>query len=289
MKNLLEFLHKHHHWFLFVILEVISAVLLFQYNSYQNSVWFTTANLIAGRVYEWSSAVEAFFSLAKVNEDLTLRNFYLERQVTQLRRLYSEATQEVSIKERQELEMLSQYKLIPAKVITNELHERDNLLTIDKGEADGVEPGMGVACGKGVVGVTYLTSPHYSVVIPVLNMSASRISCAIRGHDYFGVLRWDGKDAGIAYVEDIPRHARFKRGDLVETNGYSSIFPPGVLVGQIKQVYNSRDGLSYRLQVRLSTDFGNLRDVVVINDKNIMERVRLMRAAKDTLQLNVKE
>ena len=289
MKNLLEFLHKHHHWFLFVILEVISAVLLFQYNSYQNSVWFTTANLIAGRVYEWSSAVEAFFSLTKVNEDLTLRNFYLERQVTQLRRLYSEATQEVSIKERQELEMLSQYKLIPAKVITNELHERDNLLTIDKGEADGVEPGMGVACGKGVVGVTYLTSPHYSVVIPVLNMSASRISCAIRGHDYFGVLRWDGKDAGIAYVEDIPRHARFKRGDLVETNGYSSIFPPGVLVGQIKQVYNSRDGPSYRLQVRLSTDFGNLRDVVVINDKNIMERVRLMRAAKDTLQLNVKE
>lgn len=289
MKNLLEFLQKHHHWFLFVILEVVSAVLLFQYNSYQNSVWFTTANTVAGRVYEWSSAVEAFFSLTKVNEDLTLRNFYLERQVTQLRRLYGEATHEVSSQELQEFQMLSQYKLIPAKVVTNELHERDNLLTIDKGEADGVEPGMGVACGKGVVGVTYLTSPHYSVVIPVLNMSASRISCAIRGHDYFGVLRWDGKDAGIAYVEDIPRHARFKRGDWVETNGYSSIFPPGVLVGQIKQVFNSRDGLSYRLQVRLSTDFGNLRDVVVINDKTIMERVRLMRAAKDTLQLNVKE
>ena len=289
MKNLLDFLRKHHHWFLFVVLEVVSAVLLFQYNSYQNSVWFTTANTVAGRIYGWSSAVEAFFSLTKVNEDLTLRNFYLERQVTQLRRLYGEATQEISSKERQELEMLSQYKLIPAKVVTNELHQRDNLLTIDKGEADGVEPGMGVACGKGVVGVTYLTSPHYSVVIPVLNMSASRISCAIRGHDYFGVLRWDGKDVGIAYVEDIPRHARFKRGDLVEMNGYSSIFPPGVLVGQIKQVYNSRDGLSYRLQVRLSTDFGNLRDVVVINDKTIMERVRLMRAAKDTLQLNVKE
>ena len=289
MKNLLEFLHKHHHWFLFVILEVISAVLLFQYNSYQNSVWFTTANLIAGRVYEWSSAVEAFFSLTKVNEDLTLRNFYLERQVTQLRRLYSEATQEVSIKERQELEMLSQYKLIPAKVITNELHERDNLLTIDKGEADGVEPGMGVACGKGVVGVTYLTSPHYSVVIPVLNTKSSRISCAIRNRGYFGVLRWDGKDAGIAYVEDIPRHARFKRGEWVETNGYSTIFPPGVLVGQIKEVFNSRDGLSYRLQVRLSTDFGNLRDVVVISDKSIAERMRIMQAARDSLKLNVSE
>ena len=289
MKNLLEFLRKHFHWFLFGVLEIISAVLLFQYNSYQNSVWFSSANMVAGRVYEWSSAVEQFFSLTKVNEDLTLRNFYLERQVTQLRRLYSEATSEISVKERQELELLSQYKLIPAKVITNELHGQNNLITIDKGSADGVEEGMGVACGKGVVGVTYLTSAHHSVIIPVLNVQSSRISCAIRGHGYFGVLRWDGRDAGIAYVEDIPRHARFKRGEWVETNGYSSIFPPGVLVGQIKQVYNSRDGLSYRLQVRLSTDFGNLRDVVVISDKTIAERVRLLQAAKDSLKLNVRE
>ena len=285
MKNLLEFLRKHFHWFLFVVLEILSVILLFQYNCYQNSVWFSSANVLVGKVYEWSSAVESFFSLTKVNEDLTLRNFYLERQVTQLRRLYSEATQEVSVKERQELEMLERYKLIPAKVVTNELEKQNNLLTINKGEADGVEEGMGVACGKGVVGVVFKTSSHYSIVIPVLNVESSRISCAIRGHGYFGVLRWDGRDAGIAYVEDIPRHARFKRGDWVETNGYSSIFPAGVLVGQIKEVYNSRDGLSYRLQVRLSTDFGNLRDVVVISDKSIAERVRLMQAARDSIQV----
>ena len=285
MKNLLEFLHQHFHWFLFVVLEVLSVVLLFQYNSYQNSVWFSSANVVTGKVYEWSSAVESFFSLTKVNEDLTLRNFYLERQVSQLRRLYSEATEEVSVKERQELEMLARYKLIPAKVVTNELDKQNNLLTIDKGSADGVEEGMGVACGKGVVGVVFQTSSHYSIVIPVLNVESSRISCAIRGYGYFGVLRWDGRDAGIAYVEDIPRHARFKRGDWVETNGYSSIFPAGVLVGQIKEVYNSRDGLSYRLKVRLSTDFGNLRDVVVISDKSIAERVRLMQAARDSLKV----
>jgi rod shape-determining protein MreC len=285
MKNLLEFLLKHFHWFLFVILETISVVLLFQYNSYQNSVWFSTANVVVGKFYEWNSAVESFFSLTKVNEDLTLRNFYLERQVTQLRRLYGEATEDLSVKERQELEFLSQYKLIPAKVVTNELHRANNLITINKGESDGVKEGMGVACGKGVVGVVYSTSAHYAIVIPVLNVNSSRISCAIRGHGYFGVLRWDGKDAGIAYVEDIPRHARFKRGDWVETNGYSSIFPAGVLVGQIKEVYNSRDGLSYRLQVRLTTDFGNLRDVVVISDNTIAERLRIMQEARDSLRI----
>ena len=289
MKNLLEFLTKHYHWFLFVLLEVVSMVLFFHYNSYQGSVWFSSANAVAGRVYKWASSVESFFSLTKVNEDLTLRNYYLERQVTQLRRLYAESQQTIDSTEMKGLQHLNQYKLIPAKVVSSELHKRNNLMTIDKGEADGVEVGMGVACGKGIVGVVYLTSSHYSVVIPVLNTQSSRISCAIRGHGYFGVLRWYGGDAGTAFVEDIPRHARFKRGDWVETNGYSSIFPAGVLVGQIEEVYNSRDGLSYKLKVRLSTDFGNLRDVMVISDRTIAERMRLMQAAKDSLKLNVQE
>jgi rod shape-determining protein MreC len=43
------------------------------------------------------------------------------------------------------------------------------------------------------------------------------------------------------------------------------------------------------LKVRLSTDFGTLRDVVVISDKSIAERMRLMQAAKDSLKLNVHE
>jgi rod shape-determining protein MreC len=289
MKNLLEFLGRHYHWLIFVFLEALSLTLLFSYNGYQNSVWLSSANAVTGHFYQWTSAVESYFSLTKVNEGLALRNFYLERQVTQLRRLYAEATQKMDEQEQQGLDSLSRYQLIAAKVVSNELGKMDNMMTIDKGSADGVDVGMGVACGRGVVGVTYLVSDHYSVVIPVLNTHASRISCAIRGYGYFGVLRWYGEDAAYAYVEDIPRHARFKRGDWVETNGYSSIFPPGVLVGQIVEVYNARDGLSYKLKVRLTTDFGNLRDVVVISDRSIAARMRLMQAARDSLKLNVRE
>jgi rod shape-determining protein MreC len=289
MKNLLEFLQRHFHWILFVVLEVLSIMLVLRHNSYQSSVWFSSANALTGRIYEWSSAVETFFSLTKVNEELVRRNFYQERQLSQLRRLYGEATDKATPSEQEALDRLEQYDIIPAKVVTSELHLNNNLLTIDKGSDDGVEVGMGVACGQGVVGVVHMTSSHYSIVIPVLNVKSSRISCAIRNRGYFGVLRWDGKDAGVAYVEDIPRHARFKRGEWVETNGYSSIFPPGVLVGQIREVYNSRDGLSYRLKVRLSTDFGRLRDVLVISDKTISERVRLMQAARDSLKLNVQQ
>ena len=288
MRNLLEFLSKYYHWLLFAVLEVISFVLLFQFNSYQGSVWFTSANAVVGKLYELESSVESFFSLTKVNKDLTLRNFYLERQVNQLSRLYYDLTKDTTIAERNELEFLRRYKLIPAKVVSNSIDRSDNLMTIDRGSKDGVEKDMGVACGNGVVGVVYLVSDHYSIVMPVLNYH-SRISCAIRRRGYFGYLKWQGGDANIAYVEDVPRHAKFKRGDWVETSGYSSIFPPGVLVGKIIEVYNSRDGLSYRLKVQLTTDFGNVRDVCVISDKGIAERTRLMEAARDSLSRGNKE
>ena len=259
-------------------------MLLFRYNSYQNSAWLSSANVVVGKVNEIESGVTAFFSMTRANEELTLRNFYLERQVSQLRRLYTEATQDTTVMERQERQFLSQYRIIPAKVVSNTLNKQENLMTIDKGRADGVEVDMGVASGSGVVGVVYLVSDHYSVVIPVLNTAMSRISCAIRDRNYFGYLRWNGVDPAVAFVDDIPRHAHFKRGEWIVTSGYSSIFPPGVLVGQIEKVFNSNDGLSYKLQVRLSTDFGCLRDVCVISDKNVGERVRLMEAAQDSLK-----
>jgi len=282
MQNLWLFLTRHFHWLLFVILEAAGVALLFSYNSYQGSVWVSSANYAAGRLYEWQASVEQFFLLTRNNEELTLRNFYLERQLDQLRRLYADKTGDTTVVERQELEMLSKYKLIPAKVVRNSVNRPDNLITIDKGRADGVEPDMGVACGGGLVGVVYLAGAHYSVVIPVLN-NRSHISCAIRGRDYFGYLVWNGGAPSEAYVEDIPRHAKFKRGEWIETSGYSSIFPHGISIGRIEQVYNSRDGLSYRLKVHLSTDFGCLRDVVVISDKQMAERLRLEKAAADSL------
>lgn len=283
MRNLWAFLVKYHHWFLFVLLEAICAVLLFRNNSYQGSVWFSSANEMAGRIYELDSQVETFFSLTKINEQLTQRNLYLERQVSEMQKQLTEITKDSNDATNDQLRLLADYKLIPAKVVTNSVSKKDNLITIDKGSADGVRRDMGVACGNGVVGIVYLVSSHYSVVIPVLN-SHSNISVAIRGSEYFGYLRWFGGTSDAAYVDDIPRHARFAKGNEVVTSGYSSIFPPGILVGTITNVYNSADALSYRLKLKLSTDFGNLRDVCIIDDTRMKERLDLMRAAEDSIK-----
>ena len=284
MKNLIAFIAKYNHWFVFVILEAISAVLLFQFNSYQGSVWFSTANVAAGKIYAWNSEIESFFSLTKVNEELTQRNIYLEHQVTQLSNSISKLTDDGSFLHSIQLQLLANYKLIPAKVVTNETNKRDNLITIDKGAADGIKKDMGVVSGTGVVGIVYMTSPHYSIVIPVLS-SQSNISCTIEKRGYFGYLHWNGGPSSLAYVDDIPRHAKFRRGDNIVTSGYSSIFPEGIMVGKVGYVFNSADGLSYRVQVHLSTDFGRLRDVCVIADESMKERLQIMRAAQDSMKI----
>ena len=283
MNNLTEFLAKYKHWFLFVLLEIASLVLLFRFNNYQGSVWFTSANIVAGQVYELSSSVTSYFSMGKLNRELTERNVQLERQVKELSEQLYEKTRDPKFAQKGQYRFLSDFKLINAKVVSNSLDKEENFITIDKGSWDGVRKDMGVACGNGIVGVVYLVGTHYSIVLPVLN-SKSNISCSIQGRSYFGYLRWAGGAKNIAYLDDIPRHAKFKLGDRIITSGYSAIFPAGILVGKIKHVYNSEDGLSFRLAVQLSTDFGNLRDVCVIDDATVREKKKVMDAAKDSIK-----
>ena len=280
MRNLIDFILSHYHWFIFIALEAVSIVLLFNYNSYQGSVWVSSANSMAGLVYEGEAKIQSFFSLTRLNEQLSRRNVYLEQQVKEL-----SAALERDSMDSTTLSALSNptpYKLIPAQVVSNTVHKKDNLMTINKGEADGVRKDMGVVSGHGVVGIVYMAGRHYSVVIPALS-SQSSISCKIERRGYFGYLHWEGGYSNLAYVDDIPRHARFKLYERVVTSGYSSVFPEGVAVGKILHVYNSSDGVSYRLQVQLYTDFANLRDVYVVDNSAMREQLDVLRAAQDSL------
>lgn len=283
MRNLLAFLAKYNHWFVFILLEVICFVLLFRFNNFQGSVYFSSANAVAGKVYEYNSSVTTFFNMSQSNKKLSERNLILEQQVRALTQYIATHHGDSLAMEQCQKQALAGFKLIPAKVIQSTINREDNLITIDKGKADGIHEDMGVACGTGVVGVVYMASDHYSIVLPVINVN-SNISVMIRKRGYFGFLHWKRTPSDIAYVDDVPRHARFALGDYVVTNGYSSIFPPGIMVGKILHVFNSSDGLSYRVQLRLSTDFGKLRHVCVIDNSALKDKALLLKAAQDSLK-----
>lgn len=279
MRNLLDFLMKYNNWFLFILLEVISFTLLFRFNSYQGSAFFTSSNRMAGAVYKAANQVTGYFYLKSINDDLAQKNVELELQVEHLRERLADLTNDTSGIERIKKESLAGYELFKAKVINNSLTHADNYITLDKGKKDGVRSEMGVVDGNGVVGIVYLVSDHYSLVIPVLN-SKSSISCKIKRSDYFGFLKWEGGDSQYAVVKDMPRHSLFSLGDTIVTSGHSAVFPSGIPVGIVEDIADSHDGLSYVLKVKLFTDFGKLNDVRVIARKGLDEQKELEKRVK---------
>ncbi len=274
MRNLLDFFLKYYNWFLFIFLEVISFGLLFRFNNYQGSVYFTSANRLVGTVYEIANTVTSYFHLKSVNEELVDRNIYLEQQVTALRDALLKATSDTLGVDNIRDSVLEGYTIWNADVINNSIKRTDNYITLNKGEQDGIHSEMGVIDGNGVVGIVYMTASHYSVVIPVLN-SKSNISCKIKNSDYFGYLKWDGEDSRYAYLMDLPRHSVCEKGDTIVTSGFTSIFPPGIMVGTIENIADSHDGLSYLLKVKLSTDYGKLNGVRVIARNDVEEQKEL--------------
>ena len=263
MRALLEFIAKFYHWLVFVALEVAATMLIFRFNNYQGSVWLTTANTVVGTLDSWEREAIRFVHLGQANTELTRRNLRLEQNVAFLRARLDSLTHDSTVSERLHSQRMEGVDMLQARVITNSVLRRNNLITINVGAADGVEPEQGVVGGTGIVGIVYMVSEHYSIVMPLLNSHFS-MSCCLRDSGYFGQLKWDGKDPFFAILDDIPRHARFKIGDTVETSGFSSIFPKGLFVGRVSAIENSDDGLSYRLRIHLGINFSRLDDVCVV-------------------------
>lgn len=278
--NLIDFIRKYCYIFLFILFETISMILLFRFNSYQGSVWFSAANSVAAGINSTYSNVMNFFNLEQINQELTAQNIALQRETEHLRQSLITATKDTTITEKLMREKLMGYNMVPATVVSNSAERSNNYLVIDRGEKDGIRPEMGVVGGGGVVGIIYLTGSHHSLVIPVTNRKSS-ISCRVRGQNYFGYLQWDGSSMLSAYVDDVPRYAKVKVGQAIETSGYSAVFPPGIFVGRVRTIRNSTDGQSYRLDVTLGTNFANLRDVLVVTTP--------YKAEIDTLQVHAQQ
>jgi rod shape-determining protein MreC len=270
MGNLLEFFIRYKYWLVFLLLEAIGFVVLFRFNNYQGSVYLTSANAVTGTYYSAVSGVTSYLDLKGINSQLSADNVRLRQRVVYL----EECLRGVSADSARSMLDREEYALVDAQVVNATLHRNKNLLTINKGEADGVRQEMGVVCSAGVVGIVALTSEHYSIVIPLINVD-SHVSCRLKESEHFGTMQWKHGDASVSYVTDVPRHANIEKGEVVETNGFSDIFPAGLPVGKVLDFEPSADGLDYLLRVSLNVDFSTLRDVSVLTNYVNTERKQL--------------
>lgn len=270
MRNLLDFIVRFSSWFVFAFYAVVSCALLFDRNPYQHHVWLTSAGSVAAGVYDVSNNVTGYFSLRAINEDLQRRQADLEEEVAVLRTQLRTAREALAQDSLAAIDSVRQFRFIVATAISNSVTRPYNYITLDKGEADGLQPEMGVMDQNGVVGVVNVTGKHHARVISLLNPNF-RLSCKLRGSDAFGSLVWDGKSPREALLEELPKHTRFHKGDTIITSGYSAMFPEGIPVGTIIGSARGEDDNFFTLRIRLLTDFTALSTVKVISNREIAD------------------
>ena len=263
MNNLLNFFVKHSAWFIFAIYVILSLVLLFKDNPYQQSVYLTSANQVSAAVYKAFNGVTSYFHLRDINESLQERNAALEMELIELRNQMADMA--LAKPDSLHQPALKQYSFVMAQVISNSIANPNNYITINRGYLDGVNPEMGVIDQNGVVGIVNVAGPHAARVISLLNPHM-RLSCKLRDSGFYGSLVWDGKSPQFAVLEELPKHITYHKGDTIVTSGYSAVFPEGIIVGVVEGLARDMTDSFVSLRIKLTTNFSQLSSVRVITN-----------------------
>jgi rod shape-determining protein MreC len=274
MRYLLYFLRKHYIYFLFLVLEVISLLLLFNNNAYQNSALTSVSNGFSGTVLNVSSNISEYFSLRRVNRILAEDNAKLHS--TRSEAFYKADTN--SFYQHDTLYKL-EYKYIAARVISNSTNKRNNFIMLNKGHRQGIEKNMGVIMGDRIVGQVVSVSDHFCWVMSLLNKD-SRISGKFKKNNQLVNIEWNGGSYHIGDVKEIPKHVVIHKGDTIITSGNSDIFPEGLLIGTIEDFTIAQEENFNYASIRFATDFNSLSFVEVLID--------LMRQEKEDLKNSFK-
>lgn len=270
MRNLFVFLREHYFYFLFLILELLSLILFFNYNDFQGSTLYNVSNVISGSVNNVFSSISEYFTLKKTNRVL----------IEEMARLHSKIPDafyrtDINVFYKKDTIVNLEYKYISAKVISNSTNKRSNFLMINKGRMHGIENHMGVIIGNKLVGQVVGVSPHFSWIMSMLNKD-SHISGKFKKNNQLVNVEWFGGNYRKGQVREIPKHIVMVKGDTIITSGNSNIFPEGLMIGTIDDFTIAPDENFNTGKILFSTDFNSLGYVEVIVD--------LMRKEKEELK-----
>lgn len=263
MQRLIQLLYYYRAFLLFLFLEFICFFLIVQNNFYQRSVILNSSNSVIASIVNLSNNVQDYFRLNQVNQDLADEIVRLELELESYKNSYGFGTPDTLLVSKDSSEY--QYIFEPAKVINNSTEWRNNTITINRGTKDGIEPGMGVIGGNGVVGQTKYVSKNYAVITSLLHANM-KVSAKVENKIELATIEWDGLNYRTVKLRYVPRHYPVEKSDTVYTSGFNSIFPPGILIGYVESIELGDNASFFDIDVRLSNDFKSLSFVSVINN-----------------------
>ncbi len=225
-----------------------------------------------------SSVWNGYINLVNVQEE----NAALTEEVKRLRSEIIYLTEKAATGDR--LSELLNLKVSPvinvaaARVIAKDPANWYEALVIDKGESEGIKPGMGVITTEGVIGRIVRTSPHYSRVL-LLSDRNSAVAGLIQRTGYEGIV--EGQQGKVLSLNYIMTDADVQNGDIIITSGTDGVFPRGIMIGRVNTVEKPQNRLFQSVKLIPEANLPLVREVVVIKPPDSSDVNRLLKGEKE--------
>lgn len=158
------------------------------------------------------------------------------------------------------------FPLVNSLVISNGVSNFENVITIDRGSADGIAADMpvvtGGSTGPRLVGRIVLVSEHASTVMLITDRDAATAARLVDTRQS-GLLEGQG-DADMK-MSFLNADVAVKPGAVVETNGYQDgLYPPNITIGEVSRFVPATGTTESFVTVRPAVDFTTLDYVAVV-------------------------
>lgn len=218
-----------------------------------------------------ADAVNGFVSVFSDYDDLKKENEELRAQIDELKNEKNDA--DIL---RQENEWLKEYlgmadahpelALTDARIVARESNNYSTVLTLDRGSVHGVKAKMPVVTEDGVFGYVAEAGLDWCRVVSIVE-TASAVGVYTERTGALGVVEGEAdlRGGGVCRMKYIERTADIRVGDRVYTSGSGSLYPSGLLIGEIISISADEGTLSAEIAPSVDfTDVGSISKVMII-------------------------
>jgi rod shape-determining protein MreC len=279
VRNIFLFIRRYFNFIFFLVLQILSIILIVNYNQTHQAAFGAFANEATGLVNQQYNKVQYYFHLKETNRRLQEENNRLRSLLTiNFENADSNRVRVLDSLYRDTVGRSRKFVWLPAKVVSNTVSLQLNFLTLHRGAAQGVKKDMAVIGSDGLVGIVVDVSENYSRVMSLLNRN-SRVSSMLKKDGITGSVEWDGQDPRYLTLRNIPKSVKVAKGDSVVTSTYSANFPPDIMVGTVNEISADPGSNFFTIRLRTATNFYSIQYVNIVENIQYEEQRRVEAAS----------
>ena len=230
-------------------------------------------NMVGSWILEKATMFESLSAVMEENEALKKQ---VDELTAELNTINLERYELDNLRELYDLDQkYPSYEKVAASVIAKGSGNWFHTFTIDKGTNHGIETGMNVIAGSGLVGIVSDVGPNYAKITSIISDTSKVSSMVVTTSDNLivnGSLQKMGESMCIEFGGLNDRDNEVKVGDPVVTSYVSYDYQQGILIGYIHEISTDSNNLTRSGTIKPAVDFEHIEEVLVIlNKKQVVE------------------